>query len=58
MEMRGQVYKNWLEENLPADIELDFRSGCCGVDGGLFDENYDEIESGGNEWWTAYCEDI
>ena len=56
--MRGQVYKNWLEENLPADIELDFRSGCCGVDGGLFDENYDEIESGGNEWWTAYCEDI
>jgi hypothetical protein len=51
----GQQYKKWLEQNLPDNIELDFREGCCGVGGGLFDEDNNIIEGGGNEWWNLYC---
>jgi predicted sugar kinase len=51
----GIAYKNWLEKNLPDDIELDFRSGCSGVGGGLFDDDGNVIDGGSNEWWAAYC---
>ena len=50
----GQEYKKWLEKNLPNEVELDFRDGCCGVGGGLFDDEGNEMDN--NIWWTAYCD--
>ena len=52
----GQEYKKWLEKNLPDDIELDFREGCMGIGGGLFDDDDYLIEGESNEWWNAYCD--
>ena len=50
----GRQYRAWLERNLPDDIELDFRAGCTGVGGGMFDDD-DEIEGESNMWWERYC---
>lgn len=49
----GEEYRAWLEENLPDDIELDFRSGCSGVGGGMlceYEEDWDESEI----WWNKF----
>ena len=51
----GDQYRDWLKRNLPSDIELDYRPGTTGVSGGLYDDNGDEIEGGGQEWWDRYC---
>jgi hypothetical protein len=51
----GQQYKDWLTKNLPDDIELDFREGASGVGGGLYDEEDNIIEGGGNCWWDKFC---
>ena len=51
----GMKYKKWLEENLPENIELDFRAGCSGVGGGMVDEDQ-RFDGEANEWWGLYCD--
>jgi len=53
----GQQYRRWLEKNHPDDIQLDFRPGCTGVGGGIFDATGDEIEDD-DLWWSRYCNSI
>ena len=50
----GQNYRRWLEENLPSNIELDFRERCSGIGGGLFDDTTGEMEES-DAWWEKYC---
>jgi len=42
----------WLSENLPDDVELDWQEQVSGVGGGLFDENGHEIT---NHYWEMFC---
>ncbi len=50
----GQQFKEWLEKNLPVDIQLDYKDNCSGVGGGLFDEDGELIEDD-NHFWDDYC---
>ncbi|KKN34370.1 hypothetical protein LCGC14_0794170 [marine sediment metagenome] len=50
----GQQFKEWLEKNLPEDIQLVYRDNCSGVGGGLFDEDFMPIEDD-NDFWSQYC---
>ena len=47
-----RAYQEWLSKNLPADVRLDWRCRESGVGGGLFDEDYNEID---NPYWKAFC---
>lgn len=51
----GSEYHDWLLENLPDDVTLDFQWNCSGVGGGLFDEDHIEIEGESQELWDKFC---
>lgn len=48
----GKEYKEWLEKNLPEDVELDWVENTSGVTGGLFDEDGFELD---NTYWGDFC---
>lgn len=48
---QANEYKTFVEKNYP-EIKIDFRSKTSGVGGGLFDENWNEIDV---DLWCEYC---
>jgi hypothetical protein len=52
----GPQYRAWLIKNLPKNIKLEYRKGCSGDRGGMFDPDDPDFEDevGEADWWWNY----
>jgi hypothetical protein len=52
----GPQYRDWLIKNLPKNIKLEYRKGCSGDRGRMFDPDDPDFEDevGEADWWWNY----